>query len=186
MINIEDLIRENKEMFNDDEPMEGHFGRFEAKLKEQKKMIRLRSFYRAASIAAVGLVLVVTSIFVYDRFYDRDVPPATLGEINPELGKVEYYFTTQIEEASISLDTLKKYSDESTRNMIDREFAELDSVHNQLIEKLGTNPNDERIINGMIYYYQTKLKIMEHFIGTLNQIKQNTNQKNQNYESTVL
>jgi len=186
MSNIEDLIRENKEMFNYEEPMEGHFERFEARLRTQNRRSRLRSLYRVASIAAVGLVLIVSSIFIYDKFYDRDNGSVTLGDINPELGKVEYYFTSQIDEATVSLDSLRKYSDEGTQKMIDREFAELDSLHTQLTEKLGTNPNDERIINGLITYYQTKLKIMEHFITTLNQIKQIKNQKNQNYESTVL
>jgi hypothetical protein len=186
MNNIEDLIRENKEMFMDEEPMEGHFGRFEAKLRQQKRKNQLRNLYRVTSIAAIGLALIASSIFIYDRFYVRDSSPVTLGDINPELGKVEYYFTSQIDEATISLDSLRKYSDEGTQKMIDREFAELDSLHTQLTEKLGTNPNDERIINGLITYYQTKLKIMEHFITTLNQIKQIKNQNNQNYESTVL
>ena len=186
MNHIEDLIRENKEMFTDEEPMEGHFGRFEAKLRQQKRKNQLRNLYRVTSIAAIGLALIASSIFIYDRFYVRDSSPVTLGDINPELGKVEYYFTSQIDEATISLDSLRKYSDEGTQKMIDREFAELDSLHTQLTEKLGTNPNDERIINGLITYYQTKLKIMEHFITTLNQIKQIKNQNNQNYESTVL
>jgi hypothetical protein len=66
------------------------------------------------------------------------------------------------------------------------EFAEMDSIHHELQIKLGTNPGDERVVNAMITYYQTKLGMMKSFINTLNQIKQSNNLKNENHESIEL
>jgi hypothetical protein len=66
------------------------------------------------------------------------------------------------------------------------ELAEMDSIHRDLQKKLGTHPGDERVVNAMITYYQTKLGMMKSFLNTLNQINQNNNSKNVNHESTLL
>ena len=47
--NIEKLILDNIETLNDNEPMEGHFARFEAKLNEQHKKKRTIKTYSTGS-----------------------------------------------------------------------------------------------------------------------------------------
>lgn len=183
---LDELIRENKEMFANEEPPQGHFERFEERLRNDRRRKRIRMVYRISAAAAVGLILMVSSILVYERYFDPMPGMMKLGDVDPRLNKVEFYFTSQIDQAYVGIDSLSIYSDENTRNMINRELAEMDSIHTVLANELGRHPGDERIVTAMINYYQTKLKIMQSFLSNLNEIKQNTQLNNKDYEKTVL
>jgi hypothetical protein len=186
MKELEDFIKENKDMFMNSEPLQGHFERFGEKLKQQQRRNKIRFITRISSIAAIGLLLITTSIFVYDRYFDRDPVMLNLGDLNPRMQKVEYYYTSQINELSIGLDSLSIGTQENIKTMMSNELAEMDSIHRELKQKLGSNPGDERVVNAMITYYQTKLGMMKSFLNTLNQIKQTNNSKKDDHESTLL
>jgi len=186
MKELEDFIKENKEMFMNIEPSDGHFERFEAKLKHQKHQSKIRLITRISSIAAIGLIVIASSIFVYDRFFDRESQILNLGDLNPQMEKVEFFYTSQIDQVGFGLDSLSKDSQEDIKLMISSEMAVMDSVYQELQKKLGLNPGDERIVNAMITYYQTKLEMMKSFVNTLTQIKQSNNAKNENHENTQL
>jgi len=183
---LDELIQENKEMFATEEPPQGHFERFEERLRNDRQRKRMRMILRISSAAAVGLILMVSSILVYERYFDQEPGIMKLGDVDPRLNQVEYYFTSQINQASTGIDSLSIYSDENTRNMINHELAEMDSIHTELGKKLGKHPGDERIVTAMINYYQTKLNIMQSFLTNLNQIKLNNQIKNKDYETTLL
>jgi hypothetical protein len=183
---LEEIIKENKEMFAQDEPPVGHFERFEAKLRREQRRRRMSLVYRVSSIAAIGLIALVSSIYIYDRFIDQDPVMLTLGDVSPELGKVEFYYTSQIGQNTLAIDTLTSaLTGEDYRQMVEKELASLDSVHLSLQKKLGAHPGDERVVHAMIRYYQTKLTIMNELIAYLNQINQTNNPKNENDELTL-
>jgi hypothetical protein len=186
MKQLEDFIKENKDMFMDIEPNDGHFERFGERLKMEHRRTRVRFLTRIGSIAAIGLVLIASSIFVFDRFFDREPAMLNLGDVNPQMQKVEYYYTSQIDELTIGLDSLSADAQANIRSMIANELAEMDSIHVELQKKLGVNPGDERVVNAMITYYQTKLVMMKSFLNQLTQIKQTNNSKNEDHESTLL
>jgi len=183
---LDELIKENKKMFSTDEPLEGHFGRFEERLRRERKRKQMRLVYRISSIAAIGILLVVSSILLYERFSDQQPVAMQLGDVNPQLSRVEYYYTSQINQASIGIDSLSIYSNETTQSLMTNELAKMDSLHTVLSRQLGQYPGDERVINAMISYYQTKLKIMQNFLAILDQIKQEKQSKDQNYETRLL
>jgi hypothetical protein len=186
MKTIEDFIKENKEMFINMEPPEGHIERFGERLRQMQRRNRIRVMTRITGIAAIGLILIASSIFIYDRYFDNEPLMLNLGDINPQLEKVEYYYTNQIDQLSSGLDSLSSDAAADIRKMMTAELAEMDSVHSELQKKLGSSPGDEKIINAMITYYQTKLGMMESFINMLSQLKQSHNSKNENHENTLL
>ncbi|MDD4646215.1 MAG: hypothetical protein PHY99_09540 [Bacteroidales bacterium] len=186
MNSLDDFIKENKEMFMNSEPPEGHFERFSARLKQQQRRNKIRFITRVSSIAAIGLLLIASSIFVYDHYFDREPALINLGDINPDMQKVEFYYTSQIDQVSAGLDSLSGVSQASLKKIMSSELAELDSIHRDLQQKLSFNPGDERVVNAMIVYYQTKLEMMQSFLNTLNQIKQTNNTNTQNHENTLL
>ncbi|TSA38652.1 MAG: hypothetical protein D4R64_02430 [Porphyromonadaceae bacterium] len=186
MNSLEDFIKENKEMFMNNEPPEGHFERFELRLKQMQRRNKIRFITRISSIAAIGLLLITSSIFIYDRYFDREPVLINLGDLNPQMQKVEYYYTSQIDQLSVGIDSLSAETQENIKKMMSNELAEMESIHRELQQKLGSNPGDERVVNAMITYYQTKLGMMKSFLQTLTQIKQTNNSKKVNHENTLL
>ena len=56
----------------------------------------------------------------------------------------------------------------------------MDSLFNTLKKEYELNPNDERIINAMIDYYQTKLDIVNRIKTDLEKVKQQKIKYNEN------
>jgi hypothetical protein len=65
---------------------------------------------------------------------------------------------------------------------IRQELSEMDSLFVNLKQEYQTNPNDERIINAMIEYYQTKLEIVNTIKTDLEKVKQLKNKGDENTE----
>jgi hypothetical protein len=66
---------------------------------------------------------------------------------------------------------------------LNKEMDEMDHLYQDLQKEYTKNPNDERVINAMIEYYQTKLNIINTIKTDLEYIK---TIKNKNHENTQL
>jgi len=172
MNELGDLIKKNKSFFDKDEPDAGHFERFENKLlkMKQRKSLLQRS-YQAVRIAAVVVLVVISSIWIFEKLYPNNNNKIALGEISQEYKEVEFYYTQLYQNKLDELNKVKTIDPELEAELIKNEFKELDSIYNTLQKELGNNKEDERIINAMIGYYQTKVELLNQIIHQLNDIK---------------
>lgn len=181
--NIEKLILGNLDRLNDNEPMDGHFKRFEEKLRKQnkKRRVGLRVAWKVAA-AAIFAFLVVNQAIIY--FTPETKPISSLGDISPEYQEIEYYYTNSINAGLNQWQQLSKAGiiTEEDQEMMDKELVEFDEVLNGLQEEFKLNPNDERVINAMLEYYENKLNIINLIINKLQEVK---NQKEANHEIEI-
>jgi len=189
MNDIEKMIKENRELFMDHEPANGHIERFEQKLLRQtsrKKTIKLT--YRLSRIAAVGLLLIMSSLWAYDQFISPERNLMSLGEVNPDYEEMEFYFTSQIENKFGELQNSDFMQDEEFKKEILLEVTNMDSVYKQLKVEMGNNPGDERIVEEMIRHYQTKLRVITEILNKLESYNNTNiqNKKQNQYESVEL
>lgn len=176
---LERLILDNRHSLENEEPMEGHFERFEAKLQKASKPSRVVSFKPLLRIAAVVVfvLLAVNHIRIY--FFPEKQEQLTLGSISPEYREVEFYYTNAIEMGMNQWDKLSGEGliSESEQQMMMEEQKEFDQMYQRLQKELQANPNDERVINAMIEYYQTRMSLMNLIIDKLEDVKQQKNNK---------
>lgn len=185
---IEKLIERSLKKLNEDEPPEGHFDRFEARLKglQQKRSFSLRLVWKIAA-AAVFAFLVVNQAVIW--FSDRNVVPSgtgtgggmTLASVSPEYEEVEFFYTNAID---VGLDQWEELAgkgliSEEEQHMMNSELEEFEKTFRKLQEDLSRNPEDERVINAMIEYYQTKLSLIRMIIGKLEEVKQINHTENE-------
>lgn len=180
MKTIEEIIRNNRSLFEDREPSEGHFDRFSVKLE-------IRAHARASKrsivpyllrAAVVTLLVTLSSLWTWDHFIRTESERMTLGQVSPQYKEVENYYLHQVSimEGEIVNTDLKDNSDQ--KEMLVKEMKSMDSVYVSLQKELKANPNDERIINAMIEHYQTKLEVMTYIVGQLKSIRNdNLNKK---------
>ncbi len=189
---IDELILKNLEELNDNEPDEGHFERFEARLKLQnkKKKVNLRMIMKvAAAVVFVLLAANQTAIYlspdnkgnIFTMFGKNDV---TLASVSPEYGEVEFYYTNAI---NVGLNQWQELDNEGfistdEKKMMDDELSEFETRYKNLQQDLAANPNDERIINAMLEYYQAKLSVINMIVNKLEEVKQ---QKNTEHEIEI-
>jgi cytochrome c-type biogenesis protein CcmH/NrfG len=180
MKNIDDILRENKDFFEDAEPMDGHFERFSRKLemrfrKEAPKKSIVPYLLRAA---VVTLLVTLSSLYTWDNFIRPEKKGMTLGQVSPEYREVENYYIHQVNLMEDELNGIS-LSDKEQKAMLMNELKSMDSVKISLQKELRANPNDERIINAMIEHYQTKLEVMSYIVNQLREIHdQNINSDN--------
>ena len=187
MKNIEEIIRNNNDFFEDAEPSKGHFERFNRKLE----IMRLGNVPKKSIVpyllraAVVTLLVTLSSLWTWDHFIRTGSSRMTLGEVSPQYKEVENYYLHQVTLMEGELVPVNMKNNPEQKVMLMNEMKSMDSVYVSLQKELKANPNDERIINAMIEHYQTKLEIMTYIVNQLKTIS-NDNQNNKENEKVRL
>lgn len=180
--NIEELIYKNLNGLNEREPSDGHFDRFEAKLNAQykKKKFTFNVVWKVAA-AVIFVLLATNQAYIYLSPNNQGVvlnsaslEGTTLSSVSNEYTEVEFYYNNAI---NVGLDqwkslTLDGHISIEEQQMMDAELTEFEDRFKVLQEDLAANPNDERVINAMLEYYQTKLSIINMIVSKLEEVKQ--------------
>ena len=156
---LEKIIRENKDALEQDAPT-GHFERFETKLNKSFKHRNKfgTKFYLQLAASLIFVLLLGNQLRIYfapDRAKQQD-EMATLSSVSDEYREVEFYFTSAINQGMTEWDKL-----------IEDGFIS----QNQLQKELQANPDDERVINAMLDYYQARLSVTTLIIEKLKEVK---------------
>jgi hypothetical protein len=177
MKTIEEIIRNNKDFFEDAEPSEGHLERFNRKLeiRFQTTAVKRSIVPYLLRAAVVTLLVTLSSLWTWDHFIRPGNSKMTLGQVSPQYKEVENYYIHQVNmmEGEIVNVDLKNNPDQKA--MLMKEIKSMDSVYVSLQKELKANPNDERIITAMIEHYQTKVEVMTYIVNQLKTIHSNQN-----------
>ncbi len=185
MDKLEKFFNEQHDAF-DEEPKEGHLDRFEVRLGQIRtpKNSGQSGGLPFLKIAAAAVVLLLAAnLFVYL------LPQKTLTEnqtaSNGDMAETATFYTTRINSGMSQLKQLadKGIGSEAELAQIKMEMDEMDHLHQDLQKEYSENPNDERVINAMIEYYQTKLNIINTIKTDLENAK---TIKNKSHETTKL
>lgn len=179
---IEELILENLEGLNDNEPMEGHFERFEAKLNLQhkKKKINLSIVWKVAAVIAFAALL-TNQVYIYFSNDNQGMLSSninrtsefTLASVSPEYEEVEFYYTNAINVGLNQWNELKSQGliTDEQQDMMNEELKEFEELQSSIQSDLKANPHDERVINAMLEYYQAKLGVINMIVTKLEEVK---------------
>jgi hypothetical protein len=187
MKNIEELIRSNRDFFEDGEPSKGHFERFQMKLEKrfQTGGIKRSIVPYLLKAAVVTLLVTLSSLWTWDHFIRHDRGRMALGDVSPQYKEVENYYIHQVNLVESEITTIDISGNTEQREMLKKEMGSMDSVYIQLQKELKANPDDERIINAMIEHYQTKLEVMSFIVNQLKDIRNETQNKVKNENASI-
>jgi hypothetical protein len=182
MKNIEDIIRDNKELFEDAEPSTGHFERFNRKLemKFQVKSSTRSIVPYLLRAAVVTLLITLSSLWTWDHFIRPGSSRMTLGQVSPQYKEVENYYVHQVNLMEGEIVNVDLKNNPEQKALLLNEMKSMDSTYVSLQKELKANPNDERIINAMIEHYQTKLDVMSYIVSQLKTIRNDNQNKKEN------
>lgn len=171
---LERLILNNQHSFQNEEPLEGHFERFEARLQKASKPTRKINFQSVLKVAAIVVfaLLVVNQARIWLTPEKKET--LSLGSISPEYREVEFYYTNAIQLGMTQLDKLKNEGliSETEQKMMLKEQKEFDQMYQKLLVDLKANPSDERVINAMLEYYESRMNVITLIISKLKEVKQ--------------
>jgi hypothetical protein len=182
MKSIEDIIRNNKDFFEDAEPSEGHLERFNRKLEKrfQVNTIKRSIVPYLLKAAVVTLLITLSSLWTWDHFIRTGSTRMTLGQVSPQYKEVENYYVHQVNLMEGEIVNVDLKNNPVQKSMLRKEIKSMDSTYVSLQKELKANPNDERIINAMIEHYQTKLEVMTYIVNQLKTIRNDNQNKKEN------
>ena len=181
---LERLILNNRHSIQDEEPLEGHFERFEARLQKASKPTKTINFRPMLKIAAIVVFALLAVNQTRIWFFPEKNETLSLGSISEEFREVEFYYTNAIQVGMNQREKLGRegFVSESERQMMAKEQQEFDQMYLQLQEELKANPDDERVINAMLEYYQARMNVITIIINKLQEVKQQKNNKNHEFK----
>jgi hypothetical protein len=182
MKTIEDIIRNNKDFFEDGEPSEGHFERFNRKLEIRFHVNAIKRSIVPYLLRAAVVTLLVTlsSLWTWDHFIRPGSSRMTLGDVSPQYKEVENYYVHQVNMMEGEIVTVDLKNNPKQKEMLVKEMKSMDSVYISLQKELKANPDDERIINAMIEHYQTKLEVLTYIVNELKTIRNGNKNSTEN------
>ena len=180
---IERIITDNLDGLNNIEPPDGHFERFQKRLKDEPegKTFRWNVVWKVAA-AVVFVFLAVNQARLW--LIPEEDQPVTLSTISPEYAEVEFYYTSSIK---TGLNTMNSLSDDGViskeeNQIMQEEFEAFESRYQSLQKDLQAHPDDERVIHAMIAYYQDKLEVITMILNKLQEVKQ---KKKESHETEI-
>ena len=173
MKNIEEIIRNNKDFFEEAEPSEGHLERFNRKLEKRFQVTTIKRsivpyLLRAA---VVTLLITLSSLWTWDHFIRTGSSRMTLGQVSPQYKEVENYYVHQVNLMEGEIVNVDLKNNPEQKKLLMKEMSSMDSTYVSLQKELKANPNDERIITAMIEHYQTKVEVMTYIVNQLKTIQ---------------
>jgi hypothetical protein len=173
MKTIDEIIRSNKDFFEEAEPSKGHLERFERKLEVRfgKAIVKRSIVPYLLKAAVVTLLVTLSSLWTWDNFIRPNRNRTTLSDVSPQYKEVENYYIHQVNLMESELNSVTLSKDPVHNEMLKTEMKSMDSVYVQLQKDLKANPNDERIINAMIEHYQTKVEVMSYILNQLKELR---------------
>ncbi len=167
---------------------DGHEMRFEKRLDDafpEKK----RTAFTWWAVAASVVVLLGFGIWLYrpmpdlpeteeqqivDRDTLRSAPSLSLGDLSPDLKKLEQYYT-----ANINLELSRLDISGENKEVADDYLArlrELDAEYQDLVRELNEVGPNEETISAMIRNFQIRLELLQKLKSKLNELKQSNNE----------
>ena len=182
MKSIEDIIRNNKDFFEDAEPSDGHMERFNRKLEMRFPVntVKRSIVPYLLKAAVVTLLITLSSLWTWDHFIRTGSSRTTLGQVSPQYKEVENYYVHQVNLMEGEIVNVDLKNNPTQKTMLMKEMKSMDSTYITLQKELKANPNDERIINAMIEHYQTKLDVMTYIVNQLKTIRNDNQNKKEN------
>jgi len=180
MDELEKLIEKNRQLFDTAEPSTDHFERFEKMLKSQQLPKRPNMEWTTVlKVACIAILIVLSGLYVGEHFIVSKVP---IANYSPEFKEAKDYYIHVVDQRIGVIEQMQNHLSPEQKIMLDEEMQEMDAMYKKLQKDFKATPNDPRILQAMLKYYQTKADLLNRIIQDLNKVQQLNNPSHENVE----
>jgi len=154
----------------EEEPSAGHFERFQEKLRRKRIKNHFTVFLKVA--ASLVIILLSANLYLYIKLERPE--DQSLSTQKNEINEAGDYYTLQINAEMNQVEQLIKQGAGSEKDLlaVKSEFSEMDDQFKNLRKDYQNNPNDDRLQNAVIQYFQAKLEILNIVKSNMEIVKQ--------------
>jgi hypothetical protein len=176
---LEDLIKTNRECFDDLEPSAALWDKIEQHIElkaEQPKKREAKTFSLAFVLRVAAIIIMVMGISFVLYVRSGQTQAVDLAAINPEYAKQQVQYASLVQTKRTELKALTK-SDPELYKEFSKELAKMDSTYKKLNHELVTSPNQERVLRAMIRNLQVQTEVLNQQLNVIEQFKQSKNEE---------
>jgi len=171
MDELKKLIGENRHIFDAAEPSEGHFDKFEKMLMERND-IKSRSvvWKTLLKVASLVILIVLSGLYVTEHFIIKNTDIAS--KKNTEFNEAQHYYIQLVDQRIGEIEQMENFMTSEQKQLLVDEITSMDNMYKKLKNDYRAMPNDPRIIQAMLQYYQMKMDILNRIISDLENVQQ--------------
>jgi hypothetical protein len=160
MSDLKKYLEENRNIFDDKEPLDGHFERFEEKLnrfdaeKKRKQTFKARLVARYSAAASILLIL-ATAIWLF-KSPEKETEPNI-----SEFMETEMFYQTQMNGQIAAILCKLDKADDETRNQLAKDLQTLEEDNIVFLEEIRNQTNEELAIYYLVEHYNAKLETLQ-------------------------
>lgn len=179
---LEDMIRANREEFDELEPSADLWANIEKHLPAQFTDVQkreARTFSLGFVLRVAASVVVVMGIGFAAYLYKTGHKKHTvdLAAINPVYAEQQVHYTSLIETKRSKLKSIAK-SDPMLYKKFSAEIAKMDSTYKKLNRQLPTSPNQELVLQAMIHNLEIQTVVLNQQLKVIEQFNEMKNEQN--------
>jgi hypothetical protein len=165
-LDIEEFVKNNLELFNDEEPSEAHFERFRLKLKGKSKIKSLIN--RSLKYAAIFIFLITgfVSVYYFNLFQNKKYQAESINN-EEDFGEVISFYDMQLNQKQNELNNLTCKNSDEQKKLVTQDLSELRNSFMELKNELNANPDNPNIKNAIINNFQTQIEVLSIVIKNL-------------------
>jgi hypothetical protein len=160
MSDLKKYLEENRNIFDDKEPLDGHFERFEERLnrldaeKNRKQTLKVR-LIAICSAAASILLIIATGIWLFNSPEKETEPNIS------EFAETEMFYQTQMNGQIAAILCKLDKADDETRNLLEKDLQTLEEDNNRFLEEIRNQKNEELAIYYLVEHYNANLETLQ-------------------------
>jgi len=165
MESLRNYLKENRAVFEDKEPAEGHFERFEERLarfiseKQPKKTLNVR-LVTVFSAAASVLLIIAAVVWLYfsPEIRDRDM---SLQPDKNEFSITNQFYAEQMNEQIERIQCKLSVVNPGIRNQLEEDLHQIVMENEQFVQKMQNENNEDLAIFYLVKHYRVNLHTLE-------------------------
>ena len=166
MKKLDVFIQENRQRFDDQEPMKGHFERFKDRLEVQKPRRRVNLWLVASAAAVAGIILTASLSLMLN--YSSLTPPRESGlvsvTLSPEIVRIDEYYQHEVNQRQQLITKMMSGEMSPFETEISQTLKDLNQGYKSLMEDLALSPRPDRAAFVLTRHYQAQLDVLDGII----------------------
>lgn len=163
---MKDYIKNNRPLFDDQEPAAGHAERFEALLDkaevgiEEKKVKRFPLF---AALSAVASVIIIVMVMYFYNNGNQDALDSQGDQMQlTEFEETNMYYEQQMKAQIADIMCKLPHTDTQNQAQLSSDLQNLMASNEQFLNEIAQNENQEMAIYYLKKHYQTNIQVLEN------------------------
>ena len=171
---LEDIIKANREEFDDLEPRPGLWNKIEGRLNlaqeepVQSKKRQAKNFSLGFVLRMAAIIIVAMAVGFILYIQKSAGAKVDYAKINPEYAQQRIRYASMVEAKRTELKALTKSNPELYKEF-SAELTKMDSTYNRLNKDLTTSPNQERVLRAMIRNLQIQTEVLNQQLNVIEQ-----------------